>query len=92
MFEVFKKMPNFNVTISHLCTLNQTSSVIEYVNKNDAMVRRKDLTGIHFRVAYIPNVSFLYENNQASNSFSIFDIFKSRLVKFTKNHSQFFLY
>jgi hypothetical protein len=67
MFEVFRKIQDLYVTVSHLCSLNQTSDTIEYLNKNNVLVRRKDLTGIHFRVGYIPNESFFYEDNKASS-------------------------
>jgi len=65
MFEVFRKMPDTNVKVSHLCSFNQTSNEIVYLNDNDVLVRRKDLTGVHFRIGYIPNESFFYEENEA---------------------------
>jgi hypothetical protein len=65
LFEVFRKMPDTNVKVSHLCSFNQTSNEVVYLNDNDVLVRRKDLTGVHFRIGYIPNESFFYEENEA---------------------------
>ena len=65
MFEVFRKVPYLNATLSLLCSINQTSGSVEYLNNNDVLVRRKDFTGIHFRVGYIPNEGFFYEDNEA---------------------------
>jgi hypothetical protein len=64
MFEVFRKMPNLNVTVSLLCSLSRPANVLVYLNKNELLVRRKDLTGTHFRVGYIPNESFFYEEDK----------------------------
>lgn len=66
LFEVYRKMPAWNLTVSLLCSLNQTSNSVGYLNKNDVVVRRKDLTGIYFRVGYLPNEAFFYEENEAS--------------------------
>ncbi len=44
-----------------------TFTVVQYYNGNDIMVRRKDLTGVHFRIGHLLNASqFLYEDNQAN--------------------------
>ena len=72
LFEVYRKAPERNVSISLLCSLNQTSTSVEYFNENDALVRRKDLTGVHFRVGYLPNLSFFYEENKVSCDMLIF--------------------
>jgi hypothetical protein len=64
MFEVFRKTPDLNMTISHLCSFNQTSNAVVFLNKNDALVRRKDLTGIHLKIGYQPNLSFFNEDEK----------------------------
>ncbi len=72
MFEVFRKMPDLNMTISHLCSFNQTSNAVVFLNKNDVWVRRKDLTGIHLKIGYQPNRSFF--NEEENQAFKIFYI------------------
>ena len=60
LFEVYKKMFGMNLTISQLCRVEE--SHVEMNNGNQIWTRRKDLTGVHLKVAYQPN-TFLYKEN-----------------------------
>lgn len=61
IFEVYRKMPTMSLTISLLCNLTDK---IWYLNKNDLWMRRKDLSGVHFKIGYFPDLSFCFEINQ----------------------------
>ena len=61
VFEVYRKMPQLNLTISLLCNLTDK---VEYLNKNDIWMRRKDLSGAHLKIGYFPDLSFCFEINQ----------------------------
>ncbi len=69
MLDVFKKIPGSDVTVTQLCSLNETLNAVKYLNKNDVLVRRKDLSGVHFRIGYLSNHSLFYEENQAKKFF-----------------------
>jgi hypothetical protein len=62
MFEVYKKDPNLDVTIQLLCKLN--GLLPKYVNQDDIWTRRKNLTGVNFRVGYVPNNTFFQNKNE----------------------------
>ena len=65
MFEVYKKGPNSDITIQLLCKLNGQTA--EYVNKDDIWTRRKNLTGINFRVGFVPNNIFFQNHSNEVN-------------------------
>ncbi len=68
LFEVYRKMPNSNITVSLLCKLNQISNNVEKFLGKNVLVRRRDLTGVHLKIGYLTNMSFFYEENEASKS------------------------
>jgi len=61
IFEVYRKMPTMSLTISLLCNLTDK---IWYLNKNDLWMRRKYLSGVHFKIVYFADLSFCFEINQ----------------------------
>jgi hypothetical protein len=68
LFEVYRKSPTSNVTVSLLCNLNHNTDVAEKFLEKDILVRRKDLTGVHLKIGYVPNRSFFFENNEVCNA------------------------
>jgi len=64
LFEVYRKSFEMNLTISELCQFEGKSSEKTSI-KNGKQIwrRRNNLTGVHFKVAYLPSVGHLYEIN-----------------------------
>jgi len=62
MFEVYKKSPNLDLTIQQLCKWN--GQIVEYVNPGDIWTRRKNLSGVNFRVGFVPNNDFFLNNSE----------------------------
>jgi hypothetical protein len=58
LYEVYRKMPNANVTVSLLCKFNQISNNVEFFFGNNVLFRRRDLTGVHLKIGYLTNMSF----------------------------------
>jgi len=63
IFEVYRKMPNMGLTISLLCNMTDKFA---YLNKKELWMRRKDLSGTHFKIGYFPDWSFCFEINKVS--------------------------
>ncbi len=50
LFEVYRKMPNSNITVSLLCKLNQISNNVEKIFGKNVLVRQRDLTEVTLRL------------------------------------------
>ena len=55
VFEIYKKMPSMNLTVTLLCEINNGDGKIEHININNVWIRRKDLSGVHLKVGCIDN-------------------------------------
>ena len=64
MFEVYRKKPAANLTVDLVCRINQKGNKIEYLNRNEIWTRRKNLSGVHFRIGYVPNDNFFLKINE----------------------------
>jgi len=68
LFEVYRKMFGTNLTISELCRVEENN--VEIKNENQIWTRRKNLTGVHLKVAYQPTAFLNTENNVITNQTS----------------------
>ena len=64
VFEVYRKMQGLELTIELLCLQNKLSHNIMHFNKNGIWIRRKNLTGVHLRIGYIPKQFYILEKNE----------------------------
>jgi hypothetical protein len=64
VFETYRKKPDSNLTLDLICRINEKENKIEYLNKNEIWTRRKNLTGVHFRIGYVPNDNFFLKINE----------------------------
>ena len=55
--------PGMNITLLLHCQMNLTNEKIGFVNDNDIWDRRKNLTGVTFRVGYRSKHVLIYEKN-----------------------------
>ena len=69
LFEVYRKMIGMELTIAELCKCerNNEHENLEINNRNQIWTRRKNLTGVHLKVAYRPNHNYLYVENNVSS-------------------------
>ena len=63
VYEIYKKIPDSNLTISLLCDFPMTQQKLNRTNQLKLWKRRKDLSGVTFRVGYIP-CSLIFMNNE----------------------------
>jgi hypothetical protein len=68
MFEVYKKTSAANLTVDLVCRINEKENKIEYLNKNEIWTRRRNLSGVHFRIGYVPNDNFFLKVNEVRQS------------------------
>ena len=59
LFEVYRKMPVMNLTISLLCKVDVETNGVKFVDGNEIWSRRKDLSGVHFNITYRPDHSLI---------------------------------
>ncbi len=64
VFETYRKKPDVTLTLDLICRINEKENKIEYLNKNEIWTRRKNLTGVHFRIGYVPNDNFFLKINE----------------------------
>ena len=64
LFEVYRKMSGMNLTVQLLCKQDGSGNVIDLLNTKGIWIRRKNLTGAHLKIGYIPNHSFIYEKDE----------------------------
>ena len=69
LFEVYQKMIGMELTIAELCKCerNNEHENLEINNRHQIWTRRKNLTGVHLKVAYRPNHNYLYVENNVSS-------------------------
>ena len=66
LYEVYRKSPGMNLTITSLCKSDLFKNEIEILAEKRIWTRRKDLTGVSFVIGYVLNSSFVYEKNNVS--------------------------
>jgi hypothetical protein len=71
VYEIYKKSPTLNLTVMQLCQI--TNNMIKYREKNQIWTRRKDLSGVHFRIGSIKNHQLVYRNNEVVIQFLPFE-------------------
>ncbi len=64
VFEVYRKMLGMNLTIQLLCKQDESGNILDHLNTKGIWIRRKNLTGAHLKIGYIPNHSFIYEKDE----------------------------
>ncbi len=64
LFEVYRKMSGMNLTVQLLCKQDGPGNVIDLLNTKGIWMRRKNLTGAHLKIGYIPNHFFIYEKDE----------------------------
>jgi hypothetical protein len=64
VFEVYRKMLGMNLTIQLLCKQDESGNILDHLNTMGIWIRRKNLTGAHLKIGYIPNHSFIYEKDE----------------------------
>jgi hypothetical protein len=64
LFEVYRKMSGMNLTIQLLCKQDESGNILDQLNTKGIWIRRKNLTGAHLKIGYIPNHSFIYEKDE----------------------------
>jgi hypothetical protein len=57
-------MSGMNLTVQLLCKQDGSGNVIDLLNTKGIWIRRKNLTGAHLKIGYIPNQSFIYEKDE----------------------------
>ncbi len=67
LFEVYRKIPGLALTIELLCKQDEWSSKINWFNKKGIWTRRKDLTGVHLRIGYVPKQFYVYEKDEVKH-------------------------
>jgi hypothetical protein len=55
LFEVYRKMSAVNLTVSLLCKLDGETSRVKFLNGYEIWARRKDLSGVHLDIVYLPD-------------------------------------
>ena len=67
LLEVYRKYFEMNLTISELCKFegNNEEKLLSK-NGNQIWPRRNNLTGVHFKVAYLHSIGYLHEENNVS--------------------------
>ncbi len=68
LFEVYRKSIGMELIIAELCKLElkNENEKLEIKNGNQIWTRRKNLTGVHLKVAYRPNNNYLYVVNNVN--------------------------
>ncbi len=64
LFEVYRKMSGMNLTVQLLCKQEGPGNVIDLLNTKGIWIRKKNLTGAHLKIGYIPNHSLIYEKDE----------------------------
>ncbi len=91
LYEVYQKMKGMEITIAELCKLESNNELEkrEIKNGNQLWSRRKNLTGVHLKVAYKPQHYYLYyETNNVSSIKTfiiVFNVFSNTQIEFVKN-------
>jgi hypothetical protein len=57
-------MLGMNLTIQLLCKQDESGNILDHLNTKGIWIRRKNLTGAHLKIGYIPNHSFIYEKDE----------------------------
>ena len=55
LFEVYRKMSAVNLTVSQMCKLDGETRRVKFLNGNEIWARRKDLSGVHLDIVYLPD-------------------------------------
>jgi len=65
LFEVYRIYFGNNLTIAELCQVigNNDDAKIVITNGNQIWARRNNMTGVHLKVAYMPAIGYMYEEN-----------------------------
>jgi len=69
LFEVYRKISGMNLTVQLLCKQDGSENSIDRLNTKGIWTRRKNLTGVHLKIGYIPSDSFIYEKDEVLSKF-----------------------
>ena len=72
LFEVYRKMTGMNLTIELLCKQDESGNEMVHLNRKGIWTRRKNLTGAHLKIGYIPNHSFIYEKDEVQYKITLY--------------------
>jgi hypothetical protein len=64
LYEIYRKSSIMNVTITTLCKSDLLKNEIILLAEKRIWTRRKDLSGINFKVGYVLNHTFIKEKNK----------------------------
>jgi hypothetical protein len=66
LYEIYKKSSDMNVTITALCKSDLLKNEMVVLAEKRIWTRRKDLSGVHFKVGYAENHMFINEKNKVT--------------------------